>query len=147
MKDVHITVGVLAITLNVVACLLGGWSWYQSRPSVSFWRVMRAAQVSIVIQAALGGILVAIGDKVTTLHLVYGLLPIAVSLFGEQLRIGSAQAVLDAEGLESARDVGTLPAEDQRAVVAAIVRREVGVMALAAFIIVVLLARAAMTAP
>src|SRR5579863_9734352 len=121
MKDVHITVGVLAITLNVVASLLGGWSWYHSRPSLWFWWMMRAAQVSIVIQAALGGVLVALGDKVTTLHLVYGLLPIVVSLFGEQLRIGSAQAVLDAEGLESAADVGTLPEDDQRAVVAAIV--------------------------
>ncbi len=54
--------------------------------------------------------------------------------------------VLDARGFESAQAVGELPEEDQRRIVAAILRREVGVMTLAAFVVVVLLARAAQTA-
>ena len=51
--------------------------------------------------------------------------------------------VLDARGFESAQAVGRLPAIEQQDVVRAIVRREIGVMALAALVIVVLLLRAA----
>jgi hypothetical protein len=42
--------------------------------------------------------------------------------------------------------VGSLPAEEQEGVVIAIVQREIGVMAIAALVVVVLLARAAGTA-
>jgi hypothetical protein len=85
------------------------------------------------------------GKKDSSLHLIYGLVPIAVSFVAEQLRIASAQMVLDARGHESAQAVGELPEEDQRTVVLAIVQRETGVMVLAALVMVVLLARAAMT--
>ena len=64
----------------------------------------------------------------------------------EQLRIASAQMVLDARGLQSAAEVGELPESEQRLVVTTIVQRELGVMVLAALVIVVLLARAAGTA-
>ncbi|MHB8657581.1 MAG: hypothetical protein ACYC91_06450 [Solirubrobacteraceae bacterium] len=146
MKDVHVAVGVIAISLNVAATLYGAWSWYRVRRSTWFWRLMRTAQISLVVQAALGGILVAVGHKVASLHLLYGLLPLAVSFLAEQLRVASAQMVLDARGLENATAVGALPSEEQRDVVMAIVQREIGVMALAALVIVVLLARAAGTA-
>src|SRR5450755_662268 len=76
----------------------------------------------------------------------YGLLPLAVSFIGEQLRISSAESVLDSRGFESAAQVGELPEDEQRGIVTAIVQRETGVMTLAAFVIVVLLARAAGTA-
>ena len=51
--------------------------------------------------------------------------------------------VLDSRGFESAAEVGELPEDEQRAVVVAIVQREIGVMTLAALVIVVLLVRAA----
>ena len=78
--------------------------------------------------------------------MIYGLLPLAVSFVGEQLRISSAQMVLDARGFESAEEVGKLPKDEQQAVVTAIMQRELGVMTLAALVIVVLVARAAGTA-
>jgi len=62
-----------------------------------------------------------------------------------ELRVASAQMVLDSRGFESAKDVGKLPEEEQNAVVLAILQREMGVMAIAALVIVVLLARAAGT--
>jgi hypothetical protein len=145
MKEVHIVVGVAAIALNAAAGLYGGWCWYRAISPASFWRLLRAAQAAIVLQAALGGVLVLMGHKPPGLHVVYGLLPLAVSFIGEQLRVASAQMVLDARGFESAQDVGKLPAEEQRSVIVAILQREVGVMALAAIVIVVLLARAAGT--
>jgi hypothetical protein len=71
--------------------------------------------------------------------------PLGVSFVGEQLRVSSAEAVLYARGFESAAEVGELPEEEQQAVVRAIVQRELGVMTLAAAVIVVLLVRAAGT--
>jgi hypothetical protein len=54
--------------------------------------------------------------------------------------------VLDARGFESARAVGRLPQDEQRDIVQAILHRELGVMTLAAWVVVVLLVRAAQTA-
>lgn len=146
MKDVHIAIGVLAIGLNAVAALFGAWVWWQVRSSVWFWRVLRAGQAVVVVQVALGGVLELTGRKAPGLHVLYGVLPLLVSLLAEQLRLSSAQMVLDARGLESAEAVGTLPEVEQRGIVAVIIRREVGVMTLAALIVVVLLLRAAQTA-
>jgi hypothetical protein len=145
VTEVHIVVGVLAIAFSAAAGLFGAWRWWQAQPSKWFWRLLRAAQVVVVVEVALGGILVLTGRKASSLHLIYGLLPLLVSFVGEQLRIASAQMVLDAQGLDSAAAVGKLPEDEQRAVVVAIVRREMGVMVLAALVIVVLLARAAAT--
>jgi hypothetical protein len=145
LRDVHIVVGATAIVLFAVTGLFGAWSWWRVSPNPWFWRLLRVAQLSIVIQAALGGLLLATGKKASTLHIVYGLLPLAFSFIGEQFRVTSAQTVLDQRGLENAQEVGRLPAEEQHEVVRAIVRRELGVMTLAALIIVVLLARAAST--
>jgi hypothetical protein len=146
MREVHIVVGVLCIALNGLAGLYGAWCYWRVSSSVWFWRVLRAGQASILLEAALGGLLAATGEKTSSLHLLYGLLPLLVSFLGEQLRVVSAQMILDARGIESAQAVGELPADEQRRVVVAIVQREIGVMALAAIVIVVLLARAAGTA-
>jgi len=145
MKQVHLVVGVLAIGLSGAAGVYGAWCWWRVRSSPWFWRLLRAGQVVIVLEVALGGVLVLLGRKASGLHLLYGLLPVAVSFLAEQLRVASAQMVLDSRGFESAKDVGKLPEEEQNAVVLAILQREMGVMAIAALVIVVLLARAAGT--
>jgi hypothetical protein len=54
----------------------------------------------------------------------------------------AAQTVLDARGLEDAQAVGRLAEREQRSVVLQIVRRELGVMALAAGVIAFLALRA-----
>jgi hypothetical protein len=145
MKSVHVVVGISCIVLVSAAALWGAWCWYRARQSRLFWRLLRTGQAAIVLQAALGGVLLLMGYKQSSLHLIYGVLPLLVSFMAEQLRIGSAQAVLDSRGLESARAVGELPDDEQQVVVISIVQRELGVMVLAAIVIVVLLARAAAT--
>jgi hypothetical protein len=92
-----------------------------------------------------GGIFELIRHRAPSLHLLYGVLPLLVSFFAEGLRASSAQMVLDKYGYASAREVGRLSDDDQRAVVVEILRREMGVMTLAAIVIVGLLARAAGT--
>jgi hypothetical protein len=146
VKSVHIIVGIASIVLMAGAGLFGAWLWWRATTSVWFWRILRAGQLVVLLEAAIGGVLELQHHKTSSIHIIYGLLPIAVSFIGEQLRIASAQMILDGRGLDSAQDVGRLPADDQRRVVTAIVQREVGVMALAALVVVVLLARAAGTA-
>ena len=99
-----------------------------------------------MLQAALGGVLVLLGHKPSGLHVLYGLLPLLVSFLGEQLRLASATMVLDSRGFESSEAVRRLPEEEQRLLALTIIQREMGVMTLAALVIVVLLARAAGTA-
>ncbi|MDQ6730988.1 MAG: hypothetical protein M3022_11980 [Actinomycetota bacterium] len=146
MTIVHIVVGALSITLVAAAALWGAWCWYRVDNNPWFWRLLRAGQTAVVVDVALGGVLLVMGRKESSLHLLYGLLPLAVSFLGEQLRIASAQMVLDARGHESAAEVGGLPESEQRVVVLTIVQRELGVMVLAAIVMVALLARAAGTA-
>jgi hypothetical protein len=50
--------------------------------------------------------------------------------------------VLDARDLEDAQAVGDLPPDEQRSIVLTIVRREMGTMAAAAFVVAFLAARA-----
>ena len=69
-----------------------------------------------------------------------------MAFVGEQLRVSSAQTVLDQRGLAGAEAVGRLPEREQRGVVAQIVRREIGVMATSALVVVFLALRAASTA-
>jgi hypothetical protein len=147
MKAVHLVVGVLSIVLTGTAGFWGAWCWYRVRASPLFWKLLRAGQATIVVEVALGGVLVLMGKKDSSLHLLYGLLPLAVSFVAEQLRIASAQMVLDARGIESASAVGGLPEDEQRTIVVRIVQREIGVMVLAALVMFVLLIRAAGTVP
>ena len=144
MTSVHIAVGLSVIVLNAAAGGLGAWSWWRARSAPAFWPLLRAAQAAVLVQAMLGGALVAIGERPgDDLHYLYGLLPLAVAFVAEQARAAAAETVLDSRGLESAQAVGALPEAEQRSVVSAILRREVGVMALSALAIVGLALRAA----
>ena len=144
MTLVHVVLGLTTLGLTVGAAAWGSWRWWRVEPSPLFWRLMRASQVALVVEAATGGVLLALGERPDGgLHYVYGLVPLGVSFLAEQLRIGSAETVLEARGLEGAEAVRALPSEEQRSVVLQIVRREMGVMAVAAIVMVGLEVRVA----
>ena len=146
MVPLHVTAGIALLVLNLAAGLLGAWCWYRVEPSPLFWKLLRAGQAAIVVQVVLGGLLLALGHEPgDDLHILYGALPLVVSFVAEQLRIGSADAILAARGYDSAAAVGELPADEQRVVVLSIVRREMGVMTVACFVVVALALRAATT--
>lgn len=127
---------------NTLAGAFGAWRWWTVAPSRAFWVLLRAAQAAAVAQALAAGVLAALGfDPADGLYWLYALLPVAVSFVAEQLRALSAQSVLDARGLEDARAVGRLDDAGQRSVVVAILRREMGVMTIAAIVIVFLATR------
>ena len=142
MASAHLVVGLATTALFAAATLVGAWSWARRRAGSVFWAVLRAGQVALVVQVVLGGLLLLAGRRTTDLHLVYGLLPLGVSFAAEQLRVSAAQTVLDARGLASSQAVGELADAEQRAVVLAILRRELGVMTLAAGVITALALRA-----
>src|SRR5438477_409279 len=105
--------------LNAIPGALGGRLWYRGTPSASRAR--------------------------DGLFYLYALLPLAVAFIAEQLRLTAAQTVLDQRGLAGAKAVGELSEREQRRLVAQIVRREIGVMAASALVVVFLALRAAST--
>jgi hypothetical protein len=147
-----VVAGAIAVAaLNLLAGLLGAWLWYDGspgeRPGGAFWLILRVAQGSALALALAVGSLAAAGHYSSDhLFYLYALLPLAIGLIAEQLRVASAQTILDQRDLDSAQAVGTLPEHEQRGVVIEIVRREIGVMALSAFVVVFLALRAAGTA-
>ena len=140
MTDIHITVGILVIASNLLAGLWGGAAWLRSIPTVGFWYALRIAQVAVVLQVALGSILLLSGREADSgLHYLYGLLPLGVSLLAEGARAGAAERELVGLDFES------LPKARQRSIAAEIVRRETGIMAVSALVIFGLAVRAATT--
>ena len=163
-------VGALALAaLNALPGALGASVWYRSGVRAgldpadpgadahpltpagagarAFWTLLRVGQAGALLYAVAIGVLAAAG-KYSSEHLfyLYALLPLAVAFVAEQLRVASAQTILDQRDLESSAAVGELPEAEQHELVAAIVRREIGVMALSALVVVFLALRAASTA-
>jgi hypothetical protein len=140
VTGVHLLVGGGVVVLNLVAGVWGGLAWLTQRPSVGFWYALRAAQVAVVAQVLLGGLLVSTGHQAGNgLHYVYGILPLLVSLLAEAARAGAAERELGDADFEA------LPRESQRAIALAIVRREAGIMAVSALVVFGLAVRAATT--
>jgi heme A synthase len=140
MVGLHIAVGLILISLNAAAGIVGGIAWYRSQPSIPFWYLLRAAQASVFVQALLGGLLVVTNHEPKEgLHYLYGILPLLVSFIAEGARADAAR-----------REVGeldpeTLSEDEQQSLALAIVRREMGIMAVSCGVIFFLALRAATT--
>lgn len=135
-------VGIAVLVTNFGVAAWGGVSWLSDRPSVGFWYLLRVAQVSVLVQAAIGGILLASGREPSEgLHLVYGLLPIVIAAAAEGVRAGAAEREL------GETDFHALERQRQRAVAYAIVRRETAIMAGSCAVIFLLALRAAFVSP
>ena len=142
MTALHAAIGIAMVGVNLLAAIAGAWSWWRRGSGAVFWPLLRAGQVLAVLAAADGLVLVALGRDLPELHLVYGLTPLVVSFLGEQLRLASADSVLQARGLEGREAVAALPEAGQRDLVRTILRREMGVMAASAFVVAALGLRA-----
>jgi heme A synthase len=140
MAEVHLVVGCALILCNGIAFAVGGIAWIRDQASVRFWYLLRVAQLTVFLQALLGGLLVFTGHEPDDdLHYLYGLLPLLVSFLAEGARAGAAER--EVRDL----DVEALPAEGRQQVALAIVRREMGIMAVSCGVILFLGLRAAGT--
>ncbi len=152
MTQAVVAASLLVAALNAASGLTGGWIWYrgapaQGRGTSTFWLMLRVGQGSALTLAIAVGSLAAAGKRPSDdLFYLYALLPLAVAFVAEQLRVTSAQTILDQEGLEDAQAVGRLPENEQQALLVTVLRREMGVMALSALVVVFLALRAAGTA-
>jgi hypothetical protein len=142
VTTLHTALGYLLIGVNALAGLLGALRWWQRRPTRAFWPLLRAGQLLVLLQAVGGATLLLEGRQLPRLHLIYGLVPLAVAFVAEQLRLASADIVLQQRGLEGSADVAKLPPAEQRELVSLIVRRETGVMAASALVVALLGGRA-----
>jgi len=140
--------GAIALAaLNAPAALYGAFRWWRGGPSRAFWVLLRIGQVAALVYVIAIGVLAAAGHYSSErLFYLYALLPVAVAFIAEQFRVAAAQSILDQRGLEGARAVGDLQEHEQREIVALVLRREMGVMALSAAVVVFLALRAAATA-
>ena len=103
MTTFHIVLGTALIVVNALAGLLGGIAWQRGRTPRSFWPLLRTGQALVAIEAIDGGVLVLMGKQLPSLHLIYGLVPLAVSFVAEQLRLVSADQILENRGARGAR--------------------------------------------
>ena len=140
METVHLILGIAVLATNAAAGIWGGLAWITGRPSVGFWYALRVAQAAVVIQVTAGTILLILGREAADgLHYLYGVLPLLVTLLAEAARAGAAERELTVLDLEA------LPKDRQRLIAFAIVRRETGIMAVSALIVLFLALRAAGT--
>ena len=142
MTAFHIALGMGVVLVNLIAGAYGTWAWWQWRDSPGFWPLLRTGQLLVVLAAADGAVLSLMGEELPPLHLVYGLTPLGVSFVAEQLRAVAAQTELDRRKLDGRDAIAALPEAQQRELVRAILRREVGVMAASALVVALLGVRA-----
>jgi hypothetical protein len=141
MSDVHAVLAVAVLAANLVAGVWGGVAWLRREPSVIFWYLLRVAQASVVLQAAVGLLLLAGGRRAPdTLHVVYGIAPLVVALVSEAMRVGAAQSELTRAG-----EIDALERREQALLARRVVLRETGIMAVGALLIVTLALRAGTT--
>jgi hypothetical protein len=147
MHAVAVDLALLTLALNAIAALIGLWAWQRFATPRVFWAALRAGQAAAVAQAVFAGVAAVAGSRPDSgLYWLYALLPVAIGFFAEQFRSVAAQVELDRRGLADAQAVGRLPEEQQQFLVRAILHRELGVMAIAAAVIVFLAWRALVTA-
>jgi hypothetical protein len=137
--EVHLVVGICLLAANLVAGVWGGYAWLERKPSAGFWYALRIAQATVILQALIGLLLVFTGHPGDELHILYGVLPLVVSLLAEVIRLGSASAEL------GDLDVHSLAPERQTQLAMLILRRDTGIMATASLVIFFLALRAAGT--
>ena len=141
MSEVHLVLGIAVLVSNAVAATWGGIAWTRRVPSSVFWYLLRVAQVVVVAEVVLGLVLLAEGKRPPdTLHYVYGIAPLVISLIAEGARVAVAQSEVAQAG-----DLEALDRRERILLARRIVLREMGTMTIGAILIVTLSLRAAST--
>ena len=147
MRQIADIAATLVAAAGTLTMLVGLWAWWQGSLDRVFWVLWRVTQAAAMLLAAIALVAFVDGYRPSTgLFWLYMLLPIAVSIIAEQLRIASADSVLAARDLDDAQAVGLLPEAEQQLIVSTIAHRELAVIAIAAAVIAFLALRVLATA-
>jgi hypothetical protein len=136
-------VGIAVLVANAVAAGWGavGWLRKDARASIVFWPLLRVAQATVVVEVVFGFLLLARGDSAPdSLHVAYGVAPLAITLVSEAMRAGIAS-----RELEDVEDVDALDRGQQVALAKRVALGEMGVMTVGALLILTLALRAYQT--
>src|SRR6188472_1785788 len=107
MADTLAAAAVVVACVNAVAALWGAWRWWAVEPSRAFWVLVRAGQATAIVLAVLAGVAAVTGfAPADGLFWLYALLPVAVGVVAEQLRLAAAQPAADPRGLGAGAPVG-----------------------------------------
>lgn len=140
MDQIHIVLAAGVVAASFVAAIWGAVLWVANRQGIGFWYTLRVMQTLVVLQVVAGGVLLLTGhEPADSMHILYGVLPLVVSLVSEGVRSGGAHRELG-EARFADLDEAT-----QVEVAVRVARFETGVMALGSLVILGLAVRAAMT--
>lgn len=143
MSGFHMWIGIGVLASNLVAAGWGavGWLRKDARASIAFWPLLRVAQALVVVQAVVGGLLLASGETAPDgLHVAYGIAPLLIAFVSEAMRMGVAQ-----HELEDVGDIDALSRREQVAIAKRVALNEMGVMTIGALLILTLALRAYQT--
>jgi len=141
VAGLHPWLGGAAIVACATAAFVGGFLYWRGRGAGPITtHLLSLAQTLLVAQVGVGLLLLADDRRAPEqLHYLYGTLPLLVSFLAEGARVGAAER--EVSGIE----MEALSPEGQQAVALAIVRREMGIMAVSCGVILFLALRAAGT--
>lgn len=143
MSGFHMWVGIGVLASNFIAAGWGAISWLRKDPrgAIVFWPLIRIAQATVVLQAVVGGLLLATGSRAPDgLHAIYGIAPLLITFVSEAMRAGVAQRELD-----EIDDVDALDRPQKVALARRVALNEMGVMTVGALLILTLALRAYQT--
>lgn len=134
-------VGIAVLASNAVAAAWGGVAWLRQIPSQAFWWLLRVAQATVVVEVALGLVLVARGASAPDgLHMAYGIALLVITLVAEGTRLGAAQRLI-----EEVPDLDALDRAGQMDLARRVARAEMGVMVVGVLLVLTLSLRAYQT--
>jgi hypothetical protein len=130
VRDLCAIMALATAAATGVSGLIALFLWWIVDPRPWAWTLLRVGQAVAVGQAAVAGVRYFAGPAPDDgLYYLYAAMPVAIAFIAEQIRLVSADTVLESRGLEDAKAVGRLPEDQQQSVVLAIMRRELGVVA------------------
>ena len=130
MRDLSVFISLATALATGVSGAIAALLWWRADPRPWVWSLLRGGQVVAVIAAGVACVRYFAGPQPTDdLFYLYAVLPVAVAFIAEQLRLATAETILEDRGLENAQAVGKLPEDEQNALVTAILCRELGIVA------------------
>lgn len=135
MRDLGTWMAIATALATGVSGAVAVFLWWTVNPAQWVWPLLRIGQVVAVGQAAAAGARYFAGPAPDDgLYYLYATLPVVIAFIAEQVRLASAETVLEDRELDDAQAVGALPEADQQSVVLQIMRRELGVVAAGALV-------------